>query len=140
MALAYPGAAAILTENCNRYCDDVGVGYTYTSTATLWAKRRMTEETELAMPNFVQRFFTGAASFLQESIATLFYTLWYAIFQIKLYVNPTTSRRLGVGGFYNGEFAYQKAESRFDIYPIRAIIRDEYILNGQQGRPQRHPF
>lgn len=76
------------------------------------------------MPNFVQQFFTEAASFLKESIATLSYTLWYAIFQIKLYVTPTTSRRLGVDMFYTGEFAYQRVESRFDIYPNRAIIRD----------------
>ena len=92
------------------------------------------------MLKFVQRSFTGKASLLTERVTTLFYTFWYAVFQIKLYVTPTTSRRLGVGGFYNREFAYQKAESRFDIYPIRAIIRDEYILNGQQSRPQRHPF
>ena len=92
------------------------------------------------MPNFVQRFFTGNASLLTENVVALFYTLCYVLFQRKLYVTPTTSQRLGVGGFYNGEFAYQKAESRFDIYPIRAIIRDEYILNGQQSRPQRHPF
>lgn len=38
MALAYPSVAAILTENCNRYCNDVGVGYTYI-VAILWAKR-----------------------------------------------------------------------------------------------------
>ena len=76
------------------------------------------------MPNFVQQFFTEKASFLKESVALLSYTLWYAFFQIKLYVTPTTSRRLGVDVFYNGEFAYQRVESRFDIYPIRAIIRD----------------
>lgn len=43
----------------------------------------------------------------------------------KLYVNPTLCRRLGVAIYGNGQFAYQKAESRFDNYPIRAIIRDE---------------
>lgn len=92
------------------------------------------------MPNLVQQFCTGKLAFVKERLATLSYTFWYSIFQIKLYVTPTLSQRLGVGGLYNGKFAYQKANSRFDIYPIRAIIRDEYILNGQQCRPQRHPF
>lgn len=92
------------------------------------------------MLKLVQRSFTGKVAFLKEWLTTLFYTLWYAIFKIKSYVTPTPSQRLGVDGFYPSEFAYQKVNARFDIYPIRAIIRDEYILNGQQGRPQRHPF
>lgn len=92
------------------------------------------------MLKLVQQSFTGKVAFLTEKLATLFYTLWYAIFKIKSYVNPTPSQRLGVDVFYRGEFAYQRVNARFDIYSIRAIIRDEYILNGQQGRPQRHPF
>lgn len=88
----------------------------------------------------VQQSFTGKVAFIKEELATLFYTLWYAIFKIKSYVTPTPSQRLGVDVLYHSEFAYQKVNARFDIYPIRAIIRDEYILNGQQGRPQRHPF
>jgi hypothetical protein len=50
--------------------------------------------------------------------------IWVAIFQIKLYANPTLCRRLGVDLYGNGQFAYQKAESRFDNYLVRAIIRD----------------
>lgn len=42
MALAYSETAAKLTENCNRFSDDLGVGYTYKSTVTLWAKCRTT--------------------------------------------------------------------------------------------------
>jgi hypothetical protein len=49
----------------------------------------------------------------------------YTIFQIKLYANPTLYQRLDVAIYGNGQFACQKAESRFDNYPIRAIIRDE---------------
>jgi hypothetical protein len=66
--------------------------------------------------------------------------LWDAVFQIKLYANPTLYRRLGVDLYGNREIAYQKAESRFDNYSVRAIIRDEKILNGHQRRPQRYPF
>lgn len=50
---------------------------------------------------------------------------WRAIFPIELYANPTLCRRLGVDLYGNRQFAYQKAESRFDNYPVRAIIRDE---------------
>lgn len=49
----------------------------------------------------------------------------HAIFQIKSYANPTLYQRLGVAIGGNGQFAYQKAESRFDNYPVRAIIRDD---------------
>lgn len=50
---------------------------------------------------------------------------WHVVFQIKLYANPTLCRRLGVDLYGSREFAYQKAKSRFDNYPVRAIIRDE---------------
>lgn len=79
------------------------------------------------MLSLVQQSFTEKAAFLKEKLIALFYTLWYAIPQINSYVTPTLSQRLGVGGCYRAEFAYQKVNSRFDIYPIRAIIRDEYI-------------
>ena len=42
-----------------------------------------------------------------------------------MYDNPTLCQRLGVGKAREVQFAYQKAESRFDNYSIRAIIRDE---------------
>ncbi|MCE7990065.1 MAG: hypothetical protein DYG89_53655 [Caldilinea sp. CFX5] len=60
-----------------------------------------------------------------ETLYTVQNNFWDAIFQIKSYANPTLYRRLDVAIYGNEQFAYQKAESRFDNYPIRAIIRDD---------------
>lgn len=54
---------------------------------------------------------------------------------IKLYVYPTQSQRFGFDIRFYQEFAYQKVIAGFDNSSIRAIIRDEYFLNGHQRRP-----
>jgi hypothetical protein len=57
------------------------------------------------------------------------------IHSLKLYVYPTQSQRFGFDIRFYQEFAYQKVRAGFDNSSIRAIIRDEYFLNGHQRRP-----
>lgn len=88
----------------------------------------------------IQRFIAYKNDLLQRWSILVSCTQWPSIFQIKLYVRPTYNQRLRVESSYKVEFAYQKAEVGFDNYSIRAIIRDEHIMNGHKCRPQRHPF
>jgi hypothetical protein len=92
------------------------------------------------MIGLIQQFLAKNSSRINTTMLGLFHTLCQCVFQINLYVYPTSSQRIGNNRVDSLEFAYQKAELRFDNYSIRAIIRDKYILNGHQGRPQRHPF
>jgi len=100
----------------------------------------MKQFTESSMKKQIQRFWGHWASITLRATSPCVARCTRLISSIKLYVHPTLSQRLGVVSRYHWEFAYQKANSRFDNYPIRAIIRDEYNLNGHQSRPQWHPF
>ena len=76
------------------------------------------------MIKLVQQIFARVYCFC-DACYTVNNTFGDAIYSIKMYDNPTLCQRLGVGKAREVQFAYQKAESRFDNYSIRAIIRDE---------------
>jgi hypothetical protein len=77
------------------------------------------------MIRLLQQFFTSSDYFFKETLYRTIDAFWHTNFQIKLYVTPTLFQRLGVDSSDEVQFAYQKAESRFDNYSIRAIIRDD---------------
>lgn len=77
------------------------------------------------MTRLLQQYFADIKTAHKVFFGMVQNGFWRTVFQIKLYANPTLYRRLGVALYGNRQFAYQKAESRFDNYPVRAIIRDE---------------
>ena len=91
------------------------------------------------MIKFVQQF-AAQLTILRATVNALSYQLQSYISPIKLYVYPTQSQRFGFDIRFYQEFAYQKVTTGFDNSSIRAIIRDEYFLNGHQRRPYHHPF
>ena len=91
------------------------------------------------MTKFVQQFVAQLA-IVRATVKALFYSFQSYISPRKLYAYPTQSQRFGFDIRFHQEFAYQKVTTGFDNSSIRAIIRDEYFLNGHQRRPYHHPF
>lgn len=79
------------------------------------------------MMAYLQQLWEDCADVSVGCLAMLSYTFQRFLCQLEMYVHPTVSQRLDGVGVFKPEFAYQKVDSRFDIYSIRAIIRDDTI-------------